>query len=66
MRILYNGNSTAPMNDISVTSGDADGWAFAPVSHLENAPARPAEQSARRPAERQAGASAKSAKPAKA
>ena len=49
MRILYNATLTPPMNDSSVTSGNADGWVLAapPVRELappqtdrERAPAR--------------------------
>jgi len=31
MRILYNATHTPPMNDSSVTSGNADGWVFAAI-----------------------------------
>jgi len=31
MRILYNATLTPPMNDTSVTSGNADGWVLAAI-----------------------------------
>jgi hypothetical protein len=48
MGILYNANLTPPMNDISVTSGDADGWVYAVASNLDSAIARPGPDQATR------------------
>ena len=48
MGILYNANLTPPMNDISVTSGDADGWVYAMASNLDSAIARPSPDQATR------------------
>jgi hypothetical protein len=46
MGILYNANLTPPMNDVSVTSGNADGWVYAVATSLDAIVIRPvAEQS---------------------
>ena len=41
MGILYNANLTPAMNDISVTSGNADGWVYAVASSLDAIVIRP-------------------------
>jgi hypothetical protein len=51
MGILYNANSIPAMNDVSVTSGNADGWVYF-AGTLDASVIRAAvEQSARRPAD---------------
>jgi len=40
MGILYNVTLTPAMNDISVTSGDADGWIYAVSIPLDSTSAR--------------------------
>jgi hypothetical protein len=52
MGILFNATSTPPMNDISVTSGNADGWIYAGPTSVEAIGPRPGtEQSIRRSAD---------------
>jgi hypothetical protein len=63
MGILYNANLTPAMNDVSVTSGNADGWVYF-AGTLDASLVRAAmEQGTRRPADN--GASASSAKSSK-
>jgi hypothetical protein len=47
MGFLYNANLTPTMNDISVTSGNADGWVYSQVSPVEVSLPRSAAESAR-------------------
>jgi hypothetical protein len=42
MGILYNANLTPPMNDSSVTSGNADGWVYAVATNFDAIVIRPA------------------------
>ena len=52
MGMLYNANLTPAMNDISVTSGNADGWVYAVAINVDPATLRKAaEQAARRSVE---------------
>lgn len=48
MGILYNATLTPAMNDVSVTSGDADGWVYAVGINFDPVALRAAEQGARR------------------
>jgi len=48
MGILYNVTLTPAVNDISVTSGNADGWIYAVAMPVDQNAARPAEQVAPR------------------
>ena len=58
MGILYNANLTPAMNDVSVTSGNADGWVYFAGS-LDASLIRAAmEPGARRPADNGASVSA--------
>lgn len=50
MGILYNATLTPAMNDISVTSGNADGWVYAVGINVDPVALRAAEQGARRAA----------------
>ena len=50
MGILYNANLTPAMNDISVTSGNADGWVYAVAGNFDAVVIRPAVDAASRPA----------------
>jgi hypothetical protein len=48
MGILYNATLTPAMNDISVTSGNADGWVYAVAINVDPVALRAGEQAARR------------------
>jgi len=49
MGILYNATLTPAMNDISVTSGNADGWVYAVAINVDPVALRvAADQAARR------------------
>ena len=48
MRVLYNTNQHAAMNDVSVTTGNADGWILVPAESVR--PEKdPAPQTPRQP-----------------
>jgi len=64
MGILYNSTQTPAMNDISVTSGNADGWVYAVVINVDPVAFRTvAVEAARGGAD--PGKSASSAKPSR-
>lgn len=62
MRVLYNTTKVAAMNDVSVTTGNADGWILLPLDpvHYEIEPPPPAY---RRPAPLEAQKRPRSIKP---
>ena len=52
MSTLFNTNQHAAMNDVSVTSGNADGWVVVPLDLRAPAPKKPEKKRVKRGAEK--------------